>query len=868
MKTDLSFRECFKYVNSSVKKGETGKVFVITGERGHGKTELVSLLEDSARESGFLAFTTIANPGREVIRFSAFNNILDKITGKVAYRDPPTISAEFERLLSSDNRYFLAFENIHNMTQQGYDLFYYIMRLVPGTRSVLVATIGYQDTSQFWQEDFLSTLFGAEDVFGISIETITVEDFEFLLDARGYRLPEDFVKDLYRMTSDISLLKYSLMYYEETGLIGKDKMVNDALYRFITLPPTMESFFNNIVNGLSPNGSMILAMLVLSGRSMQVGMLESVLEIADLELRESLKHLCDSGILEFDGNSVEIGSPQFYYVYVQHRKDSGYGDLLNRLSVTGKMDSLPILTRLNLLVETDQIDQLGSILVEKGSSLPKTLSNPESLLDILKKTEPRLKEPAARKISRMLECQCYYDMGYFDQARECYENGNFADIDPIGPRINLARIYLNEGMKDRASEILNTLSSTQSLPVGEQAKVQNALASLYLAEHEFDKANITVEKTLKLAQESGLRDELAAANYSKASYLVDAGKYSEARKFMEACLQISREIGLKQYEVRCLNSLAIMSDYGGDFETAISMYSEATRQSYILGDIRARGISIYNQMELYDIIGKQDITERYVGPQKNLLKIVHESRFAYRFYRFLARHYAESFQADKALAEIEEAIAVAAEMGDDEFLEIAKGSCAHYKVLSGKAITPEEEALFDKEFKIVDDFLPLYYNFSVLYFNSVGKKDRMAKCVDILKNMSSQIGDFYANLAHAISTESYALINNDLEGLETAMNWSRDLESDVVMPTVVLKALAFAYYVLKNDNEMAGKYFESIQSMLPKATQVYKVASTIIMVGACKRTGNSRFPIDMSVLTDPGLPPLFRRIIEAGYAQN
>ena len=869
MVMEVSLRNCFSYVRNSFADTEKGSIIAISGEKGHGKGELISILESEAIAMGITVFRASALPGPEVIRFHVFNELLNRMSGEVDSRSTTEIISSFERFLSKNSRVIILIENIGNFSQPCRDLFFYFCDLALKFKSIVVSTISGGSNASQSDHAFVNELFNDSRINGIKLLKPSDDDVFFIFNKQGYHLPEDFLKDIYRMTDNISMVKYSIFYYEEIGLIGKDKMINDALYRFTPIPPTVEAHFQSIFNALSETELLIADLVFLSGQMVGLDLIGHVLGFQREVLEKAVKRLARIGVMKLSGNLVSFGSFQFRNFYAEQRKGGDYSGLVRRIGEMNAIESLPIITRLNLFLESGQVDQIGKLITEKREVLLERLYSPETLLGLLNRIRPMMHDPVAGKICDMLTCQCYYEMGYSGEAQKCYEEGNFEDIDPVTPKINLARIYDNAGDSKKASSVLDELLSRLNLTVRERVTALNAKAVVYIHERDYGKAESTVSEALTLSDSDELRDQYSIALSAKGTVLVNLGNYVDAMDFYTRSYEMTEKLGLKSQSIRNLNSMAVLHDYYGDYEKAISLYKEVVDTSYLIGDMRIRAYSIYNIMELADLIGKYSMFDSYVYTEKNLLRVIREPYISYRFHRFLSKHYSEFFEYEKAMEEADESLGIATEIGDRQWIDMSRGLKAQLELLSGRTVSQELMSLLDREFESIDDFIPFYYLNSIIYFISRDDSERLSRVTRIMKEHSEKSHDYYSRLSYLVVQAVYYFNVRNLAELRKLVDENQSFLSDTPTATALFSSYSYVVDIFEGRTKEAEETMKQLMIRLETISPLYSIVSRLIMsLGKTRALKLSKEQVDLTFLDTPGIPAIMKKLGELILAQE
>ena len=867
MNTETSLRDCYFRIRDSFGKTDRGSVFVISGEKGYGKGDLVSILEREANESGFPVFHASAMPGKETVKYQIFNDLLNKIKGTLEFRDSTETISQFEDYLSKSGRQYLFLEHMDNISQASKDLFFYLCDQAIKFKCTIVATVRNRGEIPKDELQFLEELSADPRIQMISLSRPTLQDVEFVLESTEYRLPEEFIRDIYSMTDNISLIRYTLFYYEEIGLIGKDKMINDALYRFTPIPPTLEVFYQSVTDRLSDQERDIVDLLMLSGQPLNVEMLVKVLAIDEGKIRKTLEKLSKMGVVSYENDSVDFGSLQFFSHYSEVRNNAGFADLITKIGANGSLDLLPLMTRLNLYLKAGKIDEIGTLIVERKKELLRVISNPEAQLEFLDKVRPELREPKAKKLAEMMTCQCYYEMGHTDEARACYENGDFGDVDPFLPKITLARIYTFSGDSKKALDLTQEILNTPGIPQREEFTVKNVKSLAYQRDGDTEKALNLVDEIIAGTSSEDLEDQKSVALSLKGVIQVGQGDYESAMQSLQESFRITEKHGLKRASVRNQNSLAVLFDYMGEYDKAISMYNDVIQNSYVTSDLRVRTLAIYNIMEIYDLIGKYNVSENYVKMEKDLMRVVNDPHLDYMFKRYLSRHYFESFRMKESLEYASEALRIATEIGNQQWIEISRGMKAQLEGLEGESIDNDQIEILSKEFQTVEDFLPFYYLNSILFFLGTGREELKEKVIQNLQNLTKVTEDHYYKMYSLIGRLESNFQKGKYEEMKEIADESEKLSEGTVSPAIIALSYRYAMHAHFKEVDEATKTLERVRSLRPAIPPLYEyVSQLIIQTAAMVSLGYRGEQLDLSFLDIPDLPLVLRKFGEDTFA--
>jgi tetratricopeptide (TPR) repeat protein len=154
---------------------------------------------------------------------------------------------------------------------------------------------------------------------------------------------------------------------------------------------------------------------------------------------------------------------------------------------------------------------------------------------------------------------------------------------------------------------------------------------------------------------------------------------------------------------------------------------------------------MYNITEIYHMIGEKELCQTHLQQAIKLVSISKDKNLAYLFNRFLSIFYLENLDYQKSRAAIQEAISIA------EFTKIPD------RVALGKAMQKVIDSIFTHDrnhdtdnlltadYEINDEFLPIFYTISSIYFLINGEIENYHMSLQKGINVSDLVGDFYGS---------------------------------------------------------------------------------------------------------------------------
>lgn len=197
----------------------------------------------------------------------------------------------------------------------------------------------------------------------------------------------------------------------------------------------------------------------------------------------------------------------------------------------------------------------------------------------------------------------HHRMGDNEEAMDCFRRAE-GYYEERGDRLSLAKVYNNIGTvhidRNRAEEakeyFSRALSTLEPLPEDKDLLevtmfTYNNLGLIHQKLGDLESAAGCYEKSMKTAERTSSRRNLAALNFGNIMYL--QGKVDEAEKFYRKAIGDAEKVGNRHVVRVLLNNLAAISTARGDYSGAQDLFQEALILARSMND--RKGIRLLNQ---------------------------------------------------------------------------------------------------------------------------------------------------------------------------------------------------------------------------------------------------------------------------------
>ena len=769
MEKVLSLVNSLKYVRSSlVNDPDTGECFILYGTEGSGRNVLLNMISEAGNAEGFEVYRARTYSQSEIIKYQAFNEIVNQIEKTFKRRTMNEIIDSFYNLFenSKGRKILIIVDGIENMNESSKNLFLFLSRM---TRRANFKLIGSFETNidriRTNSQRFLDVI-GADDYLKIIVlQKVGIEDFSFVLKYGKYKLPESFMLELYRLVNgNIQSLTYALSYYEEEGIINSNKELEEVTYRFFPIPPTIEMYYTRFLHSLKDNELQLTLILAVIGEEVTCRFLSRILSMKEDSVEKYMEKAEKAGIVLKDGHNFTISSNKVSDFIIDNVPKVRGDNLSSKIPETVEFQELPILTRLRILLLMKDYAKIASILENTWKDMVSDSSSQDYLLEFLKEVRGRFDDNLNMIIERLI-CESYYFSGKYDEALTCYGNIKLKDED-IKPRIFLSNIYSRLGRNDESLAIADNLLKEKALSPSDRSRILVSKAETFYRIRKHNESELAAEEALKIATEQKDQGVMAMVYNVMGNLAIEKFQLDEALSYYNKSIRINKKLRKWDQISRNLNNMAILKSFKGEFNVSIEMLKELIENSYITGNITSRAYAMYNITEIYHMTGEKELCQNHILQAIKLVSIPKDKNLSYLFNRFLSIFYLENLDYSRSRSAIQEAISIA------EFTKIPD------RVALGKAILKvidsiftqnrdhETDSLLTADYEINDEFLPVFYTISSIYFLINGEIENYHKALQKGIDVSNLVGDFYGSRMVEISKAIGFYLKREFKDLE------------------------------------------------------------------------------------------------------
>lgn len=731
--------------------GKGGSTMLLVGSEGSGKNELVSYATRNLERRGFKFLRGSSFIRTELSRYHIFNQILNDAKQEFRNRDVEELMSSFNSLVQENNsgKTVIVTEGLDNASEESMDFFIFLSRLTAKHNFKLLGTFTTGGGSRSREQGkFLRLVEMEESLNTLHLEKMNVHDFRFYLADAGYNLPDRFVNDLFRLVDgNMNMLKYTLTYYREHGIINEKGEVDDVVYRFFPIPQGMEIHYSRIFSELGEKQVFVAQLLCLLHEETSYQTLSLLSGIDETRMLSILSRLVDDGIAVEHNLKYDISNYRMQEFILKNISNTRKLEIYSVLSGSDLFTSLPLQMQLNIHLEREEFDTIGDILIQKGNSVLSDFSSITAVKEFLEEYLEKTDDSTFRVVAKYTRCRAIELLNGPEDAAACYLDllADYPDQTPAS--ISLARVMGDQGKYEEALDILNGIGPVEDISDSEIGLLYLAKGTIFRKKREYVRAEETLRLAIDIFRRTGNREKEASAMNVLGTVLIETFRHNDAMSYFRDALDINRSLNLVSYASKNLNNIAIVLLYNGEFESAIKILNELIEASYIAGDVLTRAYATYNLAESYYIVGKMDEVRSNIPSAIKLVAMANRKDLTYKFYRFLSLLYMNDLQISDAHDAIEKAIEAVENEKGEQMYRIAYAMKEYYAELMEGKRNEKLPGLFLERTPEDEEFLPLFKALGATMFTSRGDIANARKIVDESLDRAMVMGERYGILS-------------------------------------------------------------------------------------------------------------------------
>ncbi|OWP56914.1 MAG: hypothetical protein B2I17_03430 [Thermoplasmatales archaeon B_DKE] len=756
-----SLQSAWEHIRKFLVDGEGGiSTHVVSGKFSGGKRRIIDQAQTIAVEHGYVVFRFPGNITQESMPYQPFNYILNTMYDTVEERGMNEIIKKFTNFFADNTgiKILIIIEGIDRLNASSQDLFLYLSRVASRYGFSLIGTYSESGRSASYTPEFNFIIVSAAEpqIHIINLRETNYDDARFYVQMIGYKLPENFMMDIFRLSSgNLNTINYALRYYEDIGIINSRKELNEALSRFLPVPPAIDDYYAKKISELSETELRVVGTMAMSGDELDLDMISRVTSVSKADLYKVMESLDSTGIISVNNFKYRIAGRRISDIIRSKVSDVRKLDIADQLINNPSFGELSLQTKLNIFMERGLYDRISEIIRNSWKQLINSFVSPEDLMAFLDRVGDKLNQET-RRYASLIRCNSLYFVGRFEQSLKCFMENDFSDIAGKEPELRMASALIYLGKNDEASMIIERLLADKSLSPEERAMGLVARGSYLLRTKRSSQALISAHEAMEIASAYSVNEVMDEILTTMAAANADIFKLDNAKKLYSQALDLERRSGKIRQINRNLHDLAIIESFEGNFHKAIDMLRELLDNTYINGDIGIRAYAVYNLMDILHIIGNNEESLSYEKTMEGTLGIVQDNDIKFIYNRYMAIFHLEGLNFDRAKYYAERALDISEKLDNPDWKNIAKSLKYLTSINLGKTEGIDMQ-YFLTEFNSLEDFIPLYLGFwsNIFIMKSMEKEAMMA--INASDKYAKEMGDFSSMLTTQLHGRIYQM---------------------------------------------------------------------------------------------------------------
>ncbi len=734
------------------------------------------------------------------------------------------------------------FKNVQNVSTNEFDrLIYLIDRL---RKSKITVIVSYRSVPEplLNRDEFINSIRHVVDQVS-EVSPVTQDQFEYLMKNLGYRLPNEFMSQLFRFSNrSIDLFRYAMSYYRANGLILGNNKVDEKMYRGFPIPPPVESHYRNVFRSLDPLSRSIAYVVSLSGKALLSEVGEVVAE-NEATVTEAAELLRTHGFITFQQRYLQLAMSRFSRIISEMFTDDEKSRTESRIMETGYFENLPVNLRISIMCRRGDFDVAKAMLKKNTGEIAYELRNTGQIEDFVSRLRRSVLDDDFDMMLSELLCEGYNQYGPEDDAIQCYSQLREYSELAASATLKTVDIHLRKGDFQSAETVLATSGLHETEDRVQLASYYIALSRVQLENGNIDDAKDNASRALDIADEFGENLLTAEATCILGEICVTSRKYEDAFDRFTEALELCRESPDSGLQLRITSSIAVVNTKLGKYREAIGQLHEVLKKTYYTGDRRKRAYDYFNILKAYEIVGDHNAFNDVLPVASSSIEFVDGDPLQYEFHRLLTFHYHISAEYGKAVAEAKVALLTATRFRNEQWKEMARGMLSvTSSFLDGNARN-ENWDLLSKHYSIPEDVMPFYLTSSLTYFILIGEFGKFSETLEALHSYCELSNDFFGNAMYEISEVSLVLYNGNFDLFREAVSRLDGRYDSVGIYSAFRKVFSiishFSDYASDDFNEEFRKLEEDIETVYPRSFKISAMAFRALL--EVKLNGTSQY---------------------------
>jgi serine/threonine protein kinase/Tfp pilus assembly protein PilF len=701
---------------------ESGRIFLIEGELGLGKSNLLQRLKRESQIEGIF-FVQIDCPRQETHPLQSLKELFSKIWPFFQHLSP-SLSKSYEetfRLFLNEGEekrnqenlkleklssflleasiihpFVLAFEDLHWMDEGSLNLLEELIEKLDKSKLFICGTFQENRINpQGKLRPLLNRLTGSKEFSFLRLPTFSLSELEeFLSQKLGKKnLSEALLNFVYKNSSGVPLFALEILKYlfEKKALYFDKGLIKfeEKLLAQLEVPDSIEK---TILGNLKKYPEDILNFLNLASVIGEEFDLESIKFLSGYDqdrIFEALFLLLKDRILIQSQRKSSILSYSFASHTLQsliyknfcadkkalHRKLAHH--LEERKSGGEEIKVENIASHFILSDDHPKAYDYSfqcALICQKDLDFPQALKYLKHALESAERLPQ--KKDREKKVAQALmqRGNLLKSVGDLSQAQEDYERliekATFLEDKSL-----LAETYKNQGdlhrMKHDQKRGLDCLLKAKEIfeELKDDIKLSNTLnniGNIYWIDSQYQKALDVFAKALEIQKALNNKSDMASTLNNMGTIYVSQHQYKKALEYHNSSLQIKKQIGNKEEIARSLNNIGFVHHLMGDYQQAINSFLESLKLNQEIDNKKEIAINTVNLSESLYKLGEYEEAKSYARRGLGISREIDFSLPVGYLLRNLANIDLETGVYQSALTQLKESLKLSEKMEDKE----------------------------------------------------------------------------------------------------------------------------------------------------------------------------------------------------------
>lgn len=724
---------------------------------------LVRLLQKEFQEK--IRILEISCPDNSIeIGFSALKELID-----VYDRTPnaAVLESRFQSFLATYLRSesagkLIVFRNLQNLSEREIDRVIHFMKVAVRNEINAVFSIRNRKGSSV-SASYFTEHARAENCEIVHHPKVDLDQFELIMKKLDFFLPSSFHADLFRLANgSYDLLSYSLSYFRAKKIINEKNEVEEKIYRYFTIPPSIEGHYKSEISNSGPDIRRLAYLISYTGQ-ITADDASLILGVETGNLQEQLHQLSEKGVVLQDNGILKFPVVQIGNEVKEMLKPGEKQELMASLCSSSYFRSLPYSFQISTLAQAGRIEDAIPLVRENFLRVIDEHDTLEGLRLFISILRRKSVDDYFDSLLDIMECEGMYRFGESEEALDCYLSYSYNEMPLPSLRSRQFTIYRELGRYDESIKAVDSIISGLNSDDSSLAALYIENGNNLLASGRASDSFGLISRNLAKITGSGDSALISDAYYTLSYACIQLKKFDIASEYLENARSVLAGVENTTLSFKLSVLEAIILAQKGKYWEAIEKFQSVVDWSYLAGSLDERAKNYFNILEALEITGNKEGFHRIRSVAETAIKKMSSLPMEYEFFRLLTFHHINETDYASASVDAEKALSIALDMNYEQWVQMSTGLLDVVRAFVDGIPRVENSYFLTREFENREDIMPFYLVTSSVYFMILKEYEKYGEAKRALRSYNEKSKEFFGLAVQRIADISDILITGDVD---------------------------------------------------------------------------------------------------------